>query len=79
MKRYELLIGSEWRKPKGDSYFESRDPSNGEPIAEFAKANAADVRDACVSSRAAFHRDWGRMDQRCPPRPGSASPRSSLP
>jgi len=62
MKRYELLIGGEWRKPKGDSYFESRDPSNGEPIAEFAKANAADVRDACVSSRAAFHRDWGRMD-----------------
>ncbi len=62
MKRYGLLIDNELREPEGGRYFISSDPSNGEPIAEFAQAGPGDVRAACAAARAAFESGWGRMD-----------------
>ncbi len=48
-RRFDAFIDGAWVKPAGGEYFETSDPSSGDPIAEVAIANAADV-DAAVSA-----------------------------
>jgi len=56
-RRFRHFIGGRWRAPAEGKYFESRDPSNGEKIAEVAFGSAADVDAAVKSARAAL-RPW---------------------
>ena len=48
-RRFDVFINGAWAKPSGGEYFETSDPSSGDPIAEIAVANAADI-DAAVSA-----------------------------
>jgi aldehyde dehydrogenase (NAD+) len=48
-RRFEEFIGGAWVKPASGEYMETNDPSCGDPIAEVAVGNAADV-DAAVSA-----------------------------
>ena len=55
-----LLIGGEERTAADGATFETRDPSNGEPIAQVASATRADAEAAVRAAREAFDRggDW---------------------
>ena len=48
-RRFDAFIDGAWVKPAAGEYFETSDPSSGDPIAEVAIACAADV-DAAVSA-----------------------------
>jgi len=48
-RRFDAFVDGAWIKPAGGEYFETADPSSGDPIAEVAVASAADV-DAAVSA-----------------------------
>lgn len=51
------FIGGRWRKPDSDEYIESRNPSNGELLAQVADGNAADV-DAAVGAAVDALEGW---------------------
>ncbi len=56
---FGLFIDGEWRKPTGDQYFDSNNPSSGKPLAKIAKGTAADVDTAVKAARKAFQ-TWGK-------------------
>src|SRR5579863_5103448 len=56
-RRFRHFIGGGWRGPADGKYFESRDPSTGEKIADVAIGGAADVDAAVKAARAAL-RPW---------------------
>jgi aldehyde dehydrogenase (NAD+) len=56
-RRFRHFIGGRWRAPADGKYFESRDPSTGEKIADVALGSAADVDAAVKAARAAL-RPW---------------------
>jgi aldehyde dehydrogenase (NAD+) len=51
---HNLYINGQWRAPRSEQYEKIYNPSNSEPIAYIAKANAEDVRDAVAAARKAF-------------------------
>jgi aldehyde dehydrogenase (NAD+) len=68
--RFGLLIAGTETGAAGGEWFESRDPANDQPVAEFSRASAADVVSAVDAARHAFARwrlvsatDRGRMMQ----------------
>ncbi len=58
-RRFRHFIGGGWRAPAAGRYFESRDPSTGEKIADVAQGSAADVDAAVKAARAALRRWQG--------------------
>ncbi|MGC2584125.1 MAG: aldehyde dehydrogenase family protein, partial [Acidobacteriaceae bacterium] len=48
-RRFEAFIDGAWVKPASGEYMETSDPSCGDPLAQVAVANAADI-DAAVSA-----------------------------
>ncbi|GLZ05962.1 betaine-aldehyde dehydrogenase [Actinomadura sp. NBRC 104412] len=60
---YGLFIGGEFVDGHGEP-FKSIDPSNEEPLAEIACADAADVDRAVAAARAAYDGVWGTMPGR---------------
>ena len=62
-----------WKKKKTGRRFETKDPRNGEVIAEVAEGDKEDVDLAVEAARAAFdHGPWPRLS-------GFVIPPSSLP
>ncbi len=61
--RYELFIGGKFVAPRGGDYFSSINPANEEPLAEIARAEAADVDAAVAAARRAF-KHWSRLPGR---------------
>jgi acyl-CoA reductase-like NAD-dependent aldehyde dehydrogenase len=53
-----LLIGGEWVEAASGRRFASINPSTGEPLAEVAEADAADVDRAVAAAREAFAGAW---------------------
>ncbi|WP_344593168.1 aldehyde dehydrogenase family protein [Actinomadura vinacea] len=60
---YGLFVGGEFTDGHGEP-FKSIDPSNEEPLAEVACADAADVDRAVAAARTAFDSVWGPMPGR---------------
>jgi (Z)-2-((N-methylformamido)methylene)-5-hydroxybutyrolactone dehydrogenase len=54
VRRYEHYIGGERVPPAGSTYFPSENPYDGQPWAEIARGNAADIDRAVAAARAAF-------------------------
>jgi len=50
----QLFINNEWVKPHSGKTFETLNPATGQPLAEVALANAADVDAAVQAARQAF-------------------------
>jgi aldehyde dehydrogenase (NAD+) len=53
-RRFGHFIGGTWQQPIEGKYFDTIDPSNGEPLASVAQGSAADVDAAVRAARAAF-------------------------
>ncbi|MFG2006429.1 aldehyde dehydrogenase family protein [Spirillospora sp. NPDC048911] len=60
---YGLFVDGEFRDGHGEP-FKSIDPSNEEPLAEIAAADAADVDRAVAAARRAYDKVWGPMPGR---------------
>jgi phenylacetaldehyde dehydrogenase len=57
-----MLIGGQWVEAASGRTFPTYDPSIGEPIAQVAEGDAADVDKAVTAARAALEKGpWGRM------------------
>jgi acyl-CoA reductase-like NAD-dependent aldehyde dehydrogenase len=62
MRRYEHVIGGVALPPASRTYIARSCPANGQPVAEFAAGDAADVDVAVASARAAFDEGpWPRL------------------
>jgi aldehyde dehydrogenase (NAD+) len=61
MPANQVLIGGDWRAPDSGQTIELLDPSDGQPLAELARGNAADIDAAVKAARAAMDGAWGRM------------------
>lgn len=62
MRRYEHFIGGAPLPPASATYIARACPANGEPVAEFAAGDAADVDVAVASARTAFDEGpWPRL------------------
>jgi aldehyde dehydrogenase (NAD+) len=59
--RYGLFVGGKEIAPRSGEWFTTIDPSTEEPLAEVARANAADVDHAVGVARRAFKREWGQL------------------
>jgi len=59
LRRYDHYIGSRRVPPSGGGYFPTENPYDGEPWAEIARGNAADVDHAVTAAREAFPH-WAR-------------------
>ncbi|GAA0949753.1 aldehyde dehydrogenase family protein [Actinocorallia libanotica] len=59
-----LLIGGRWTEAASGATFPSLNPSNGERIAELARADARDADRAVAAAREAFEGPWSRMKPR---------------
>jgi len=60
--RYELLVGGEWEKPESGRYYTAFNPSNGNVVAEVARASRADMGRAVDVARDAFDRgEWSQL------------------
>ncbi len=53
-RRFDAFIDGAWVKPAGGEYFETSDPSSGDPLAEVAVANVADIDAAVAAARKAL-------------------------
>jgi aldehyde dehydrogenase (NAD+) len=53
-RKLGLYIGGRWQAPQSGRYLTTTNPANGQPIAEFADAGAADVDAAAQAARTAF-------------------------
>src|SRR6266850_6750770 len=56
-----LLIGAEWREAVSGKRFPTMNPATGDPLAEIAEGDAADIDLAVRAARAAFEGPWGKM------------------
>ncbi|HEX8072444.1 MAG TPA: aldehyde dehydrogenase family protein [Pyrinomonadaceae bacterium] len=63
-RRYQLFIGGEWVDAASGKTFISTNPATGEPLAEVAEADAADVDKAVAAARKAFEGKWARTSAR---------------
>jgi aldehyde dehydrogenase (NAD+) len=60
-----LWIGGEWQDAASGRTFTSYNPATGEPLAEVAEGDAADIDRAVAAARAAFEDSaWSRMGAR---------------
>src|SRR5215207_7101316 len=59
-RKFDLFINNQWVAPKSKKYFESRNPANGQDLAQIANAGKADVDAAVKAARAAFD-SWSQM------------------
>ena len=59
--RHKLFIDNDWDEAAGGASFPTVDPATEEPIAEVARAGAADVDRAVKAAAAAMKGPWARM------------------
>ena len=61
-RQHRLLIDGEWVEPLSGKTFETLNPATGEPLAQIAAGEAADIDRAVAAARRAFeHGPWSSM------------------
>ena len=63
-KRYQLFIDGQWVDSESGKTFTTPNPATGEPLAEIAEADKADIDKAVAAARRAFEGKWSRLSAR---------------
>src|SRR5437867_1056975 len=63
-RKYQLFIDGQWVDAESGKTFTTPNPSTGEPLAEVAEADAADIDKAVAAARRAFEGKWSSMSAR---------------
>src|SRR6266700_5214829 len=63
-RKYQLFIAGQWVDAESGKTFTTPNPSTGEPLAEVAEADAADIDKAVAAARRAFEGKWSSMSAR---------------
>ncbi|MFP4903970.1 aldehyde dehydrogenase family protein, partial [Paraburkholderia sp. BR14261] len=61
MEEAKHFIGGEWQSPASGETLAAIDPSTGQPFAQLARGNAADIDSAVTAARKAFEGAWGAL------------------
>ncbi|CAG9214604.1 Hydroxyisobutyraldehyde dehydrogenase [Paraburkholderia tropica] len=61
MEEAKHFIGGAWRAPASGETIAAIDPSTGQPFAQLARGNAADIDAAVQAARAAYEGAWGAL------------------
>ncbi|WP_343666265.1 aldehyde dehydrogenase family protein [Paraburkholderia tropica] len=61
MEEAKHFIGGAWRAPANGETLAALDPSTGQPFAQLARGNAADIDAAVQAARAAYEGIWGAL------------------
>src|ERR687895_1472468 len=64
IRKYQLFIGGQWVDSDSGKTFKSPNPATGEPFAEVAEADKADIDKAVTAARRAFEGKWSKMSAR---------------
>jgi acyl-CoA reductase-like NAD-dependent aldehyde dehydrogenase len=64
MNTYQLLIDGQWVDSTSGKTFQTPNPATGEPLAEVAEADKADVDKAVAAARRAFDGKWSKLSAR---------------
>jgi acyl-CoA reductase-like NAD-dependent aldehyde dehydrogenase len=63
-RRYQLFIGGEWVDAQSGQTFTTPNPATGQPLAEVAAADKADIDKAVAAARKAFEGKWAKVSAR---------------
>ncbi|WP_322042906.1 aldehyde dehydrogenase family protein [Paraburkholderia sp. J67] len=61
MEEAKHFIGGEWSPPASGETLAALDPSTGQPFAQIARGNAADIDAAVTAARSAYEGAWGAL------------------
>src|SRR5689334_24526912 len=64
MNTYKLFIDGQWVDSESGKTFTTPNPATGEPLAEIAEADKADVDKAVAAARRAYEGKWSKMSAR---------------
>jgi aldehyde dehydrogenase (NAD+) len=53
-RRFGLFVNGQWRQPASDEFFDTVNPGDGQPLAQIAQANDADIDAAVAAAREAL-------------------------
>ncbi len=59
-RKFGLFVNNKWIEPKSGAYLPSVNPATGDPLAQYADANAGDVDAAVAAARSAFA-SWSKL------------------
>src|SRR5688500_2026779 len=63
-RKYQLLIDGKWVDAESGKTFTTPNPATGEPLAEVAEADKADIDKAVAAARRAFEGKWSKISAR---------------
>ena len=63
-RNYQLFIDGQWVDAESGKTFTTPNPATGEPLAEVAEADKADIDKAVTAARRAFEGKWSKMSAR---------------
>jgi aldehyde dehydrogenase (NAD+) len=63
-RNYQLFIDGQWVDAESGKTFTTPNPATGEPLAEVAEADKADIDKAVSAARRAFEGKWSKMSAR---------------
>src|SRR6186997_3611932 len=63
-KKYQLFIDGQWVDAESGKTFQTPNPATGEPLAEVAEADKADIDKAVAAARKAFEGKWSKISAR---------------
>jgi betaine-aldehyde dehydrogenase len=63
-RKYQLFIDGQWVDAESGRTFTTPNPSTGEPLAEVAEADKADIDKAVAAARRAFEGKWSKLSAR---------------
>ena len=64
MKKYQLFIDGQWVDSESGKTFTTPNPATGQPLAEVAEGDKADIDKAVAAARRAFEGKWSKMSAR---------------
>src|SRR6188474_34146 len=64
MNKYQLFIDGQWVDSESGKTFSTPNPATGEPLAEVAEADKADIDKAVAAARRAFEGKWAKVSAR---------------
>src|ERR687898_2498975 len=63
-RKYQLFIDGQWVDSQSGKTFSTPNPATGEPLAEVAEADKADIDKAVAAARRAFEGKWSKLSAR---------------
>ena len=63
-KSYQLFIDGQWVDAESGKTFQTPNPATGEPLADVAEADKADIDKAVAAARRAFDGKWSKVSAR---------------